>query len=44
MGEAAVQIARAASYVGAGTIEFLVSDVTREFYFLEMNRGMPVAD
>jgi acetyl-CoA carboxylase biotin carboxylase subunit len=42
MGTAAVEIARAASYVGAGTVEFLVSDVTREFYFLEMNTRLQV--
>ncbi|HVF48775.1 MAG TPA: biotin carboxylase N-terminal domain-containing protein, partial [Pyrinomonadaceae bacterium] len=30
MGDAALSIARAARYVGAGTVEFLVSDLTRE--------------
>jgi acetyl-CoA carboxylase biotin carboxylase subunit len=42
MGTAAVRIARAASYIGAGTVEFLVSDVTRDFYFLEMNTRLQV--
>lgn len=42
MGEAAVKVAKAVDYVGAGTVEFLVSDVTRDFYFLEMNTRLQV--
>jgi acetyl-CoA carboxylase biotin carboxylase subunit len=42
MGAAALRIARAVDYIGAGTVEFLVSDITREFYFLEMNTRLQV--
>jgi acetyl-CoA carboxylase biotin carboxylase subunit len=41
MGEAAVKAAKAASYVNAGTIEFLL-DAKREFYFLEVNARLQV--
>ena len=42
MGEEAVKITRAVKYAGAGTVEFLLSDTTREFYFLEMNTRLQV--
>jgi acetyl-CoA carboxylase biotin carboxylase subunit len=42
MGAAAVKVAKAVDYVGAGTVEFLVSDVDKSFYFLEMNTRLQV--
>ncbi len=41
MGDAAVKIAKAANYVNAGTLEFLV-DKDSNFYFLEMNTRLQV--
>ncbi|HEV2829399.1 MAG TPA: acetyl-CoA carboxylase biotin carboxylase subunit [Pyrinomonadaceae bacterium] len=42
MGTAAVKLSQAVNYLGAGTVEFLVADDTREFYFLEMNTRLQV--
>ena len=42
MGEAAVKMGRAVNYTGAGTCEFLFSDATHDFYFLEMNTRLQV--
>lgn len=41
MGETAVKAARAANYVNAGTVEFLV-DQNKDFYFLEVNTRLQV--
>jgi len=41
LGEAACRIAKAAGYVNAGTVEFLV-DAARNLYFLEMNTRLQV--
>jgi 3-methylcrotonyl-CoA carboxylase alpha subunit len=42
MGTAAASAARAVGYQNAGTVEFIVDPLTRDFYFLEMNTRLQV--
>ncbi|MGP5494614.1 acetyl/propionyl/methylcrotonyl-CoA carboxylase subunit alpha [Psychrobacter celer] len=44
MGTAAIEAARAVSYIGAGTVEFIVEqrEGTMSFYFMEMNTRLQV--
>jgi len=42
MYDAAIRGARAAGYINAGTVEFLVDSKTNEFWFMEMNTRLQV--
>ncbi|MEV4217655.1 biotin carboxylase N-terminal domain-containing protein [Nonomuraea sp. NPDC049725] len=42
MGAAAVEAARAVSYTGAGTVEFIVDGTTGDYHFMEMNTRLQV--
>lgn len=42
MGDAALTLARIMGYSSTGTVEFLVDDTTREFFFLEVNTRLQV--
>lgn len=41
MGQAAIKVAKACDYLGAGTVEFLL-DANHDFFFLEMNTRLQV--
>ena len=40
--EAAVRLGKAVQYQSAGTVEFIYDDITKEFYFLEVNTRLQV--
>lgn len=42
LGEVSVRAAKAINYVGAGTFEFIFDNVTKEFFFMEMNTRLQV--
>ena len=42
MCEAAARLAKSVGYTSAGTVEFIVDDKAREFYFMEMNTRIQV--
>jgi acetyl-CoA carboxylase biotin carboxylase subunit len=42
MGDVAVKAARTLKYVGAGTIEFIFDNKTKEYFFMEMNTRLQV--
>ncbi|RIA90454.1 carbamoyl-phosphate synthase L chain, ATP binding domain-containing protein [Glomus cerebriforme] len=42
LGSKAVAAAKAVNYVGAGTVEFIMDNVDKKFYFMEMNTRLQV--
>lgn len=42
MGEAAIRAAKQINYIGAGTIEFIFDNKTKDFFFMEMNTRLQV--
>jgi len=42
MGEAALRLARGLGYRSAGTVEFLLDDASKQFFFLEVNTRLQV--
>lgn len=42
MGQTAVNAAKSINYIGAGTIEFIFDNKTKEFFFMEMNTRLQV--
>jgi acetyl-CoA carboxylase, biotin carboxylase subunit len=42
LGDVAVRAAKSINYVGAGTFEFIFDNVTKEFFFMEMNTRLQV--
>lgn len=42
LGDAAVRAAKSIDYIGAGTIEFIFDNKTKDFYFMEMNTRLQV--
>lgn len=42
LGDAAVRAAQSINYIGAGTIEFIFDNQSKDFYFMEMNTRLQV--
>ncbi|MES2964046.1 MAG: acetyl-CoA carboxylase biotin carboxylase subunit [Bdellovibrionota bacterium] len=42
LGEVSVRAAKSINYIGAGTFEFIFDNVTKDFYFMEMNTRLQV--